>query len=516
MKRLSYYIGVCVGMSLLPLLPATAASEDAEFGKLEKNYILHADGSQEMRVRKELTLFTHTAINSLYGETFIVYNPDYQELTIHESYTRQQDGTLVQTPENAFVECLPRAAADAPAYNGLKEMVVVHTGLEPGATIYLDYSVTTRTGYLPELDLCVPVEEVSPIREYLFRITVPESKPLHYTLVNGTASPLVEVENGNRIVTWSLQEIPACPYLSEPNAALAGNVQVFLANTYASTEDALAILRKQFVAADEEEVIALSQKLGTGKSADGTETTWKEYVNGLGSCPLSLEETGYRLRPATEVIRTAYGTEAEKLNLLAGLEQAAGLPAEVKVAYGVNAETDCLGLSAITKLFLESPEVANLQDFQPVRTLDGKEVVLDTPQPIHRTDTLTLLAETGQELPDGYRVVTLPRQSENHLGILNSTRTANLLLPCKVDETDTYLVNLPPDQQLVTPQGTREVNNAVGTWRLSVHATGDKVEVIRSLQIEKQLITPDEYADFRCLIAEWEDENNATLLLKSK
>lgn len=28
-------------------------------------------------------------------------------------------------------------------------MVVVHTGLELGATIYLDYSVVTRPGYLP-------------------------------------------------------------------------------------------------------------------------------------------------------------------------------------------------------------------------------------------------------------------------------------------------------------------------------------------------------------------------------
>lgn len=55
-------------------LPAKAASE-AEFGKLAKTYTLHKDGSQEMRVYKELTLFTHAAMNGLYGESFIVYNP---------------------------------------------------------------------------------------------------------------------------------------------------------------------------------------------------------------------------------------------------------------------------------------------------------------------------------------------------------------------------------------------------------------------------------------------------------
>lgn len=41
-------------MLLLAVLPARAASE-AEFRKLSKTYTLRADGSQEMRVQKELT-----------------------------------------------------------------------------------------------------------------------------------------------------------------------------------------------------------------------------------------------------------------------------------------------------------------------------------------------------------------------------------------------------------------------------------------------------------------------------
>ena len=146
MKNTYYYI-VTLAMLILAF-PVKAASE-AEFGKLSKAYTLHADGSQEMRVQKELTLFTHAAMNRVYGESFIIYNPEFQTLKIHDSYTRQKDGTIVKTPENAFVEVLPSVAADAPAYNGLKEMVVVHTGLELGATIYLDYSVVTRPGYLP-------------------------------------------------------------------------------------------------------------------------------------------------------------------------------------------------------------------------------------------------------------------------------------------------------------------------------------------------------------------------------
>ncbi len=80
----------------------------------------------------ELTLFTHTAMNGTYGESFIVYNPQYQELKMNSSYTRQKDGTMIKHLTTLSWKFFPRNAADAPAYNHLKEMVVVHTGLELG------------------------------------------------------------------------------------------------------------------------------------------------------------------------------------------------------------------------------------------------------------------------------------------------------------------------------------------------------------------------------------------------
>ena len=75
------------------LLMATTAfgASEAEYKKLAKTWTLNADGSQEFRYNMELTLFTHTAMNGTYGESFIVYNPQYQELKINSSYTRQKD-----------------------------------------------------------------------------------------------------------------------------------------------------------------------------------------------------------------------------------------------------------------------------------------------------------------------------------------------------------------------------------------------------------------------------------------
>lgn len=515
MKKI-YYLYVCVGVLLLSVLPVKAASE-AEFGKLVKTYTLRGDGSQEMRVYKELTLFTHTAMNGLYGESFIVYNPEFQELKIHESYTRQKDGTVIKTPENAFVEVLPSAAADAPAYNGLKEMVIVHTGLELGATICLDYSVVTRSGYLPALDVCTQVEEYAPIKEYTCRISVPESKPLHYVLANSDAAPAVKIENGNKTVTWTLKNVPAY-YPTESEPALSGNVQVLLANTYASVADALNVLRTQFGASEEEEVMALARKLLEGKKENEKEASLNDYVYGLGTCGLSLEHTGYRLRPAAEVIRTAYGTKAEKMNLLAGLRKAAGLPAEVKAAYMVKADDHCLGLNAVTELFLESSMIADKQGFQPVLTLDGRKVILETGKPVYKMDTLTVTSGAGEALAGGYRLIALPCAEEgiamNGYGHGNSVCKTNVLLPRKVNETYVCIVTVPADMRICALPETKEITNTVGKLRITVKTTDGKTEVIRSLKLDKQMITPAEYGDFRRLMTEWENSNNTTLLLK--
>ena len=221
------------------------------------------------------------------------------------------------------------------------------------------------------------------------------------------------------------------------------------------------------------------------------------------------------------IIRTAYGPEAEKINLLAGLLQAAGLQGEVKVAFGVKAPDNCLGLGAISQLFLDSPVIAGIQEYQPVNTLDGKKAVLEVKnKPVYETDTITVTSETGKTLAGGYRLITLPRAKTgiamNGYGFGNTERTTNLLLPGMTDETYICIVNVPSDMQVCTPQKAKEIVNAVGKLKITVQTTEDKTEVIRSLRLNKQWITPTDYADFHRLMSEWEDSHHTTLLLKEK
>ncbi len=541
MKTLSIYIGI-IGMLLLAVLPAKAASE-AEFRKLSKTYTLRADGSQEVRVQKELTLFTHAAMNSLYGETFIVYDPDFQKLEIHESYTRQKDGNVIKTPANALVEVLPSAAANAPAYNRLKEMVVVHTGLELGATIVLDYSIVSKAGYLPELDVCCPVKELSPIKEYTFRLNVPAGKAVHYELLNASAKPAISQGSGMKTFTWTLKDVKPRPYaypsargaMGQVQAVSSGMMPVFIASTWPRYDEALKSLKAQFQPGSHSIIEAKVAELTRG--IEGNPQAIRNAIAGymtelyqLGRCGVSLQEAGYRLRPASEVIRSAYGTQAELVNLDVTLQQAAGLEAEVAV-YALRPSTkDNQGLSTLVsvvaqsklmpeKVALTGTEEACLQPFLTVTNLEGKPLTMEaylSAKDMQQTDTLQVDEAQMQQPAEGWGIVALPDPTPIrtlYAYAAHTTIPESILLPRTMNCTLETFVRLPEGMK-VTPRTDMEVSNACGKVTFSYQPTKDGVKVTRSLRISRQLQTPSNYKELYALLAEWRDANNHTLVVK--
>lgn len=541
MKTLSIYIGI-LGMLLLAVLPVKAESE-AEFHKLSKTYTLRADGSQELRVQKELTLFTHAAMNGLYGETFIVYDPEFQELTIHESYTRQKDGTVIKTPSNALVEVLPSSAANAPAYNHLKEMVVVHTGLELGATIYLDYSIVSKAGYLPELDVCCPVKELSPVKEFIFRLNVPAGKSVRYELLNASAKPVIAQGNGMKSFIWTLKDVAPRPYaypsgrgnLELVQAVASGMMPVFVASTWPGYTEAVKYLQKQFAVGNtsvvEGKVAELTQGLeGNPQAMRNAIANYMAGLYQLGHCNVSLQDAGYRLRPASEVITSAYGTQAELVNLDVTLQRAAGLEAEVAVCALRPSVDGNRGLATVMSLVCQSKkmpekvaltgtEEACLQPFMTITDLQGKKLMLESylgAKEARTTDTLEVKSDKLQELADGWGIVPLSdptpvRSLYAYAG--NTSISEKILLPRTVDCTLETIVRLPEGMKW-SGHADKEISNACGKVVFSYKAVKGGVKVTRSIRIDRQLQTPANYKELYALLSEWRDTNNHTLVVK--
>ena len=555
-------------LCLLALTASIFATPEAEYRKLSKAYILNADGSQEFRYTMELTLFTHTAMNGTYGESFIVYNPQYQDLKINASYTKQKDGNIVKTPDNAFVEVLPRTATDAPAYNNLKEMVVVHTGLELGATIYLDYTLTSKPGYLPELDIYDEILQTSPVKEYTISLSVTENKPLAYTLENVNSKPIVATADGMKTVTWKLNNLSASsrdPFVSTAN----GDVPFLTASTYASNKDALHTLFAQFTPANDVQLNAIAENLTADKKSDTEklQAILKHVTEDVGYSQVALRDAGFKIRSINDVFYSAYGTEAEKTNLLNGLLNAAGIKAETAASYRVNADPASLGLNAIKELvvianadgkqYIMSPmsskmAAAGWNNQTPVISLTnaGTPVAISTPDaginyevaisvspekaesqvkatisdayvPYYGGNRSAYAGSESSSQPlkanNGYVMVTLPDApvslAYSSYCHMNSTRKENLLLPCKSNEHYAYTVTIPTGMELATPESVKTIENAAGKVVISVKQNGNKAEIERSLQLNKQLYTPAQFGNLRNLLTEWGNKSNKVLLL---
>lgn len=344
---------ICLLIVLGTAISVSAAPE-AEFKKLIKSWTLNTDGSQEFHYNMELTIYSYLAMRSLYGESFIQYNPEYQTLKINSSFTKQKDGTIVKTPDNAFVEVLPRSAADAPAYNHLKEMVVVHTGLELGATIYLDYTITTKAGYLPGLDIFEPIQQASPIKEYSLSVTVPVDKDLSYSLANPQVMAKVNVEEGMRTISWKLKNVKPAS-LAPMQRIESGDMQYLACSTFETNKEAMNYLFGQFDRPESMPLISLAETLTEGKNTDTEklQAIHSFIVNDFAHSRLSLSETGYHIRPAEDVIRSAYGTDAELINLLYGLLSAAKIETKVCAAYPVKDPQECSILKAV-RFFIQA------------------------------------------------------------------------------------------------------------------------------------------------------------------
>lgn len=503
---------------LLAALPAVAAPKaEAQFDKLVKSYTLNPDGSQELHVTKQLTIYSHAAMNSLYGETFIVYDPAYQQLRINESYTRQVDGTIVTTPANAFVEVLPSAAANAPAYNGLKEMVVVHTGLELGATIYLDYTITTKAGALPALDVFEQVEELSPIKSYVMSISVPAGTPLHYSLLNGKASPKVSDADGMHTVTWTLKNVAPRPrYLAV--SVPAGNVQAVAATTFASPEALASVVGSQVYGPDSQAVKDLLNSMNAGPS-DRRSTVDKihDYLSEeLAQSRLTFAQTGYKVRSVEDVIHSAYATDAERTLLANALLRAAGVDSEVLLAFPKASDPLATGYSSLQNImatgFVDAADgaTADISGFLSILSADGQPAVVE---PIDRKvvseTTLNVNPRNGKALGGGYYSYALPEAGSGWLGAgysattSNTTRPVNLLLPYLPDET--YTCTLVPEagMKAVVLPGQKSVSNPVGSVKITMTENGGKIVVTRSLKLNTQLVTPAMYHQYYQLMADW-------------
>ncbi len=311
-------------------LPAQDEKSDAVYMALTREYTLNPDGSMDYRYAKEQKLQSYRAFHNLYGETFIVYNPTFQKLTVNDAFTVMGDGKKIKTPPNAFNEVLPGFAANSASFNPLREMVVTHTGLERNATIHLDYTIHSDKGNFPPMSGNELLAENEPVKTLLIRIRIPVGKELYYHVFNAEYAPVKSNEGTWQVFTWTLKDLPALspeelqpggndlyPRLIFSTVESRGEAYAFLTNQPAFTSDATAEMKTGIarwtkdLSNEFEKVLKIQEKV----------------VNDFKLIPVPLRYTGYQCRTAEQTWNSSGGTALEKTVLLTTLLRAAGVTA---------------------------------------------------------------------------------------------------------------------------------------------------------------------------------------------
>ncbi len=305
-----------------------AAETDAVYKKIKKEYIMNADGSLEYKYFKELKLLSVYSFDRLFGETFVVYNPDFQKLVIHQAYTVMANGRKVPVPQNAFNEVLPHDAADYPAYNQMREMVITHTGLEVGATIFLEYSIISKPSFIKELMGMEIVAEDVPVEDFELTVTVPARRGLKYAVLNTTMEPAANQAETTRSFTWNFKNVKARSF-EDSSPASSQYLPTIVFSTLTKTQAAFDAFaqNKAFTYKPTESEKALLEKLKTDTK---TNTQWalniQDYVaNKINGKYIPLSWHNFELQTPGQVFNSAAGGELEKTMLLFHLLKSAGL-----------------------------------------------------------------------------------------------------------------------------------------------------------------------------------------------
>ena len=378
---------------------------DAIYEKIIKEYTLHDDGSMDYRYYKKLKLNTHYSFNRLYGETFIVYNPDYQELKIKKAIVTQKDGSVVPSPENAFNEILPRFASKAPCFNHLREMVVTHAGLEPDAVIELNYTIHTKPGYYPALMADEIITESSPVAEKIILVRIPSAELLNYRVFQSRTAPEIFESPGYKEYIFTFKGIagntheryqPAnsthLPRLVFSSCNLA-EAQQFLSN-----QDAL-----NYKTDEQMKTVVTNIKKESNSMMDLIFRLQQIVVNDLNTYKVPPADAGFRARYPVDVWKSNGGTPFEKSVLLVALLREAGVHAEPLAILPTSLYDERIGsLPMITKYLVQA------------NPLDREQMILSPVEPADQNLIYSLNGCTMLELnPSKLNIYTVQENFGN-------------------------------------------------------------------------------------------------------
>ncbi len=545
MKR---YILIIIAICAMATVMAKAPEKDAVYKLISKSYTLNTDGSTEFRKRTELQIFTRMTFDH-FGETFITYNPDFQELIINEAYTIRKDGSKVETPENAFNPMLPEGCTKCERLNGIRTMVVTHTALEYDAVIVLDYTIRSKNFFFQELLEKVDLQEEVPVEKYVVSVTAPDYKPAKFQL-NGENLVYTKTETTDKdfvttVYTFSnLPERPTDEYLFP---------SVYASLTFFTMDKAENLVGKM---AQQNSI----QKFDNQKITDFFKSRFTDEMNvmdkilyvrdyihdNIQTNHLDASVLNYMFASPQQVWESNCALPIEKNILLAGVLQSLGndaqlafmgnsLASDLKTVVRIqrNGATDYISANEIEELSLDAffaPATLIMQDgkienvtAQPISVERVAEITLES----GKLDDPVVKMEQKVESPQmKYLLVHGTGATEVSVSQLTGKyyemtiddgdygtpiRSVNIHNDRKYDvdtkessEKYAYTVKLPANVRCLTKTSHKEITVEGAKLLIDVVVGGNTIMITRTLSLPKEGISAKSSKKFKAMMGEWE------------
>ena len=484
-----------------------AQEPDAVYKLLRYEWTLNADGTSDYHYRHEVQILRNRALTAYAdkGETFVVYNPDLEELIVNEVYTVQKDGTRVNMPQNAFVYQLPSECTDCGRFNHMRELAMVHTGMELGCTIVVDYTIHRQYNLLRE---SIPLQRECPVEKMEVKVQYPADMEVEFkfsgldylpadkltrtisgTTDKNTVSPITLL-----FELTDMSQAPREPYMPEdivPTLRLFNGVPEFIPAFDQEPFDGAADVMGQVM---------------NGRAMENIVKARNYVVDNIHLNDIQPSHLGYRHATPDEVWQSGCGTAVDKAVLLAAIFNAEGYRANVA---GDNSDEVAVYIDTLEyRLSVRNKSHISLygKARDEVRTLNAKatfDATLDTLEDGFFSFPIPFIAFEGERDP-WISAAQLPL-----------VRTTPLQASaCDIQDDQTY--NLPAGVKMVGKAVSRKLSfDGVGSVKVTVKQSGKKLRIVRSLKIEKSLIPVEDYAKYRQLMAAW-NTTDETVLFRAK
>jgi len=527
---------ILILLILICLLPLNRIiAQETEYKSINDEWTLNTNGTQVFHHVAVLHLKTVTDMRN-FGEDFIIYNPENQVLKVNYCYTIQEDGNRVDTPENGYVDVLPSNAQKAPAYNNLREKVIIHTGLDENCTVYLDYTLTSKPGYNTSLDICKPLRQKCPVKKYTLSVSAPSNISLNYNVKGNRKTKFITSKsNGLTTASCTFNNLPA-KIVSDYNSYTTDGEDYFIASTYSNQTEAFSRLSNHIIKDNNSQLKILAKSLtsNSNNESQAIDALLKYVKEDTQTCKLNLSETNYQVRNANDVIKSAYGTQIEKLNLLKGLINSfdSKFNAQICVSYLPNSK-GITNLNGILNMFIiisdngeqkilsisSNPKMLSWNNqFLPAISLKTlKEVKLNKCESLAQHFDVT---PNIKECKEGILLVPLQYTSQERsikslCQKISSTKKDVLLTFPITNSKVEYTVNIPKEMKLISSTKTETKSNKMGTVTTKITKQNDKILINRTLELSnlvQPIINQKDFSDFHDLMLEWISINQHTLI----